>query len=53
MERKPKDIVKTTTNGRMFVETADFLKQEKVMNMIGDLKNSSIVKDIERRKRLN
>lgn len=47
---KKKNIVKSTSSGRLYITTEDFFQQEKVQETIKELLNSDIVKDIEDRK---
>jgi hypothetical protein len=52
MNSKKQNIVKSTKEGRLYIKTSDFFKQEKIQQTVNDLLKSSIVKDIEARKKL-
>ena len=52
MINKKENIVKSTKEGRLYIKTADFFKQEKIQKTVNDLLNSDIVRDIEARKKL-
>jgi hypothetical protein len=52
MTNKKENIVKSTKEGRLYIKTSDFFKQEKVQQTVDDLLKSDIVKDIEARKKL-
>lgn len=50
---KEKDYIKTTHDGRMYIETEDFLSQQKIKSTVDDLMSSSIYASIiERQKRI-
>lgn len=51
MERKKRNIVKSTKSGRLFIETTDFLKQKKVKNTIEFLLESDLIKEINKKNR--
>ena len=41
------DLVKSTKGGRMYIDTEDFFKQEKVQDIVERLVDSSIYKEIK------
>lgn len=45
------DIIHTTNEGRMYIKSSDFFKQEKVKVLIEKLENSSIFQEIEKHKK--
>lgn len=52
MERKKVyDFAKVTENGKLYVTTEDFFKSDGIREMVIKLKSSSIVKNIEEKKR--
>ncbi len=48
MEYK-KNIVKSTKSGRLYIETIDFLKQDKIKETINFLLESDLIKSIEKK----
>ena len=42
--------VKATSEGRLYIETADFFKVDKVQRMVATLMDSDVYKQIEERK---
>lgn len=44
------NYVKATSEGRLYIETTDFFKIEKVQSMVSNLMRSDIYKQIENRK---
>jgi hypothetical protein len=44
------NYVRATSEGRLYIKTVDFFKEEKVQRMVADLINSDIYKKIEERK---
>ena len=52
MPNKKESIVKVTKEGRLYIETSDFFKQDKIQKTVADLLKSDIVKEIENRKKL-
>lgn len=52
MNKADRTIEKSTKEGRLYKNTTDFLKQEKVLKTIDDLLKSDIVKSINDRKKL-
>ena len=46
---KKKVVVKSTKNGRLYMETTDLLSQEKVQYTIHYLLDSDLIKDIDKR----
>ena len=49
MENK-KNIIKSTEDGRLYIETSDFFKQKEVKNLIEKLMDSSIYREIVEQK---
>lgn len=47
---KKVSYVKSTKEGRLYIPTSDFFKQEKVKDMVDKLINSSVYKDIAAQK---
>lgn len=45
-----KSYVKSTREGRLYIPTEDFFKQDKIKKMVHKLMNSSVYKDIEKQK---
>lgn len=41
------EVIKSTREGRLYIRTEDFFRQQKVQATILDLMNSDIIKDIE------
>ena len=41
------EVIKSTREGRLYILTKDFFRQQKVQNMVFQLLNSDLVKDIE------
>ncbi len=52
MPNKKESIVKATKEGRLYIKTSDFFKQDKIQKTVADLLKSDIVKEIENRKKL-
>ena len=52
MPNKKENIVKATKEGRLYIKTSDFFKQDKIQKTVADLLKSDIVKEIENRKKL-
>lgn len=52
MFKKSKEMsyAKSTREGRLYIPTKDFFKQDKVKQMVTKLINSSVYKDIEKKK---
>lgn len=48
---KQDNYVKATREGRLYIKTTDFFKQDKVRETITRLKNSTIVKEIDKKNR--
>lgn len=46
-----KNIVKTNKEGRMWIDTSDFLHQDKIKETIKKLLDSKIIKEIDESKR--
>lgn len=46
---KDKSAVIATSEGRLYIKTVDFFKQEKIIKTIRKLKNSKIVKQLDSR----
>lgn len=46
---KNKVVVKSTKNGRLYMETTDLLSQEKVQSTIHYLLKSDLIKNIDKR----
>ncbi len=44
------DYVKATSSGKLYVDTLDFFKQEKIKKTIQTLLDSDIIKEVERHK---
>jgi hypothetical protein len=52
MESNNKDnIIHSTREGKLYINTADFFKQEKIKQTIFDLLDSDIIKQIDARKK--
>jgi hypothetical protein len=51
MSTKKGNIVKSTKSGRLYIETTDFLKQNKVQSTIELLLKSDLIKNIDRKHR--
>ncbi|MDR0266027.1 MAG: hypothetical protein LBJ04_22630 [Sphingobacterium sp.] len=49
---KNKNVVVATTEGRLYIRTVDFFKQDKIKETIERLKNSKIVKEIDEKNKL-
>jgi hypothetical protein len=49
MGKKKKDIVKSTKSGRLYIETKDYLLQDKVKETIEKLMESDLIKQIDER----
>ena len=49
---KKDNIVVATNEGRLYIRTSDFFKQEKIRETIEKLKNSKIVKEIDKKNNL-
>ena len=47
-----KNIVKSTKEGKLYIETKDFFSQPKIQQTIKDLLNSDLVKQIDNRKKI-
>lgn len=47
--KNEKDYVKATHEGKLYITTEDFFKQPKVVETINKLKNSNIVKEINKK----
>lgn len=50
MAKAKKTVVRTTKEGRVYIRTKDFFKQDRVQVLVRRLKDSSIVKTIEKEK---
>lgn len=44
-----KSVVKATNEGKLYIETKDFFQQPEIISQIHKLKNSKIVKEINKR----
>lgn len=51
MKSEKSSIVKSTRGGRLYVETKDFLLQDRVKAIIATLMDSDVVKRIDKRQR--
>lgn len=52
MESNNKDsIIHSTREGRLYIETVDFFKQAKVQQIINELLDSDIIRQIDARKK--
>lgn len=51
--KKEKDYVKSTHEGKLYITTEDFFKQPKIVETINKLKDSTIVKEINKNKNMN
>ncbi|WP_343539278.1 hypothetical protein [Sphingobacterium thalpophilum] len=49
---KKENFVVATTEGRLYIRTVDFFKQDKIKETIERLKNSKIVKEIDEKNKL-
>jgi hypothetical protein len=47
------DPVKATSEGRLYMDTKDFFKQEDIISTVRSLLKSDIIKQIEQRKETN
>lgn len=45
------NIIHSTKEGKLYITTADFFKQEKIKQTINELLDSDIIKKIDERKR--
>lgn len=45
--------IKVTENGSLYVDIKDLIKQEEFKKIIEDLKNSEIIKTIDKNKQMN
>jgi|GEM_PF-4399509 len=45
--RNSDEVIKSTKEGRLYIRTQDFFRQQKVQNIILELLDSDIIKDIE------
>lgn len=52
MSRTKKNIVKSTKSGRLYIETKDFLLQDKVKRTVEALLKSDLIKGINDRQRV-
>jgi len=50
---KEKGAIKATSEGRLYMETKDFFKQEDIISTVRSLLKSDIIKQIEHRKETN
>lgn len=48
---KEENFVVATKEGRLYIRTVDFFKQDKIRETIEKLKNSKIVKEIDKKNR--
>ena len=48
---KKKNYIKATKEGKLYIETSDFFKQERIQNDIKDLLASELIKNIDNRKK--
>ena len=51
MKQEEKDFIKGTKEGRLYIRNKDFFKQKKVKQLIKDLENSTIAKEINSNKK--
>ena len=51
MSHKKRNIVKSTKSGRLYIETTDFLKQNKIKDTIKLLLESDLIKNIDKKHR--
>lgn len=49
--KNSEEVIKSTKEGRLYIRTEDFFRQQKVQDIIMELLQSDIVKDIEEYKR--
>ncbi len=45
------NYIHATNEGRMYIKSSDFFKQEKVIELLAKLEDSSIYKELESRKK--
>lgn len=54
MDTDNKDnIIHSTREGRLYIKTVDFFKQEKIQQIISELLDSDIIRQIDARKKGN
>lgn len=46
-EKKEQDFIHATKEGRMYIKSKDFFKQERVIKLIKKLEKCTVVKQIE------
>lgn len=52
-EKEEKDYVKSTNEGRLYIDTIDLFEQEKVQEIIEAFLNSGIIKEIKKNQKNN
>lgn len=51
MESNKDNIIQSTREGRLYIKTSDFFRQEKIQQIIHDLLDSDIIRQIDARKK--
>jgi hypothetical protein len=52
-ESANKEVLKSTNEGKIYIETEDFFELENVQDLITKMKHSTIFKSIQQRRRAN